>query len=58
VAAVKQYQVVIFRSHHRIRDDEEALTDILNERARAGWTLDHTSQISDTRLMLVFVRQT
>jgi len=55
---MKQYQVVIFKLHRPLREDEESLTDLLNERARAGWVLEHSSSISDARLMLVFVRQT
>lgn len=34
---MKEYQAVIHRLTRRTRDDEEALTDLLNERSRGGW---------------------
>jgi hypothetical protein len=53
---MKEYQAVILRIADRARDDEDALTDLLNERSRAGWepvmmTQDHQ------RITLVFQRQ-
>lgn len=54
---MKEYQAVILRVADRVRDDEDALTDLLNERSRAGWdpvmmTQDHQ------RITVVFQRQT
>jgi len=54
---MKQYQVVIFRLHTKDREDEEGLTDLLNGRARGGWILERTTALSQTRILLVFVRQ-
>jgi hypothetical protein len=34
---MKEYQAVMLRLTHHPRDDEDALTDLLNERSRAGW---------------------
>jgi SRSO17 transposase len=53
---MKEYQAVILRIADRARDDEDALTDLLNERSRAGWepvlmTQDHQ------RVTVVFQRQ-
>jgi len=52
----KQYQVVILRLQGRAREDEDALTDLLNERARAGWAFHTTAPLSGNRVMAVFVR--
>lgn len=54
---MKQYQVVITKLQSKSREDEEALTDLLNERARAGWLYQSGITLSATRLMLVFGRQ-
>jgi hypothetical protein len=54
---IKQYQVVIAKLQGKIREDEESLTDLLNERARAGWVLEHSTPLAQTRVMLVFVRE-
>jgi hypothetical protein len=58
MSAIKQYQVVIARLLGKVQEDEENLTDLLNERARAGWTFEHAATLADKRLMLVFVRHT
>lgn len=55
--AIKQYQVVITKLQGKAREDEEAVTDLLNERARAGWLYESGTPLSATRLMLVFGRQ-
>ena len=34
---MKEYQAVMLRLTHHPRDDEDALTDLLNERSRGGW---------------------
>lgn len=34
---MKEYQAVMLRLTHHTRDDEDALTDLLNERSRSGW---------------------
>ena len=39
-----------------VRDDEDALTDLLNERSRAGWAPAMMAQ-DDQRITVVFQRQ-
>ena len=39
----------------RTRDDEDAITDLLNERSRGGWEPTHLTQHAD-RVTLVFSR--
>jgi len=56
--AMRQYDVVIARLASRTRPDEEALTDLLNERARAGWNFHSATTLSTGRVMVVFVRET
>lgn len=55
---MKQYQVVIIRLHGRSRDDEETVTDLLNERARMGWTDYSIHAIAGSRILVVFSRET
>ena len=55
--ATKQYQVVILRLQGKGRDDEEALTDLLNERARTGWMFETAAPLGGNRVMAVFARQ-
>ncbi len=52
---MREYQAVILRLTRHERDDEEALTDLLNERSRGGWTLDSLAQHA-ARLTVVFQR--
>ncbi len=52
---MREYQAVILRLTRHERDDEESLTDLLNERSRGGWTLDSLVQHAG-RLTLVFQR--
>ncbi|MBA4072464.1 MAG: hypothetical protein C0497_11600 [Gemmatimonas sp.] len=53
---MKEYQAVILRIARHVRDDEDALTDLLNERSRAGWEPAMMSQ-DDQRITVVFQRQ-
>ncbi|MDH3495284.1 MAG: DUF4177 domain-containing protein [Gemmatimonadota bacterium] len=53
---MRQYEVVIVRLAGRSRSDEEGLTDLLNERARAGWHFHSTTPLSTTRVLAVFYR--
>jgi len=55
IQEMKEYQAVILRLSHRTRDDEDALTDLLNERSRAGWDAAHVTQNED-RLTVIFSR--
>ena len=52
---MKEYQAVILRLSQRTRDDEDALTDLLNERSRSGWEATLVTQHAD-RMTLVFSR--
>jgi hypothetical protein len=52
---MKEYQAVILRLTRHTRDDEDAITDLLNERSRGGWTLEHLTQ-DEQRVTLVFSR--
>jgi hypothetical protein len=53
---MKEYPAVILRIARNVRDDEDALTDLLNERSRAGWEPAMMSQ-DDQRITVVFQRQ-
>ena len=53
---MKEYQAVILRSTRHGREDEDALTDLLNERSRGGWTPTMMTQ-HDLRLTVVFARE-
>lgn len=52
---MREYQAVILRLTRHARDDEEALTDLLNERSRGGWELATLAQSAE-RLTVVFQR--
>lgn len=54
---MKEYQAVILRLTRHSRDDEDALTDLLNERSRGGWELSMLTQ-DGLRLTIVFQRPT
>jgi hypothetical protein len=53
---MKEYQAVILRLSHRVREDEDALTDLLNERSRGGWQPELMSQDSE-RFTIIFARR-
>jgi hypothetical protein len=52
---MKEYQAVILRLARHQREDEDALTDLLNERSRGGWTPQMMTQ-DGVRLTVVFAR--
>jgi len=52
---MKEYQAVILRLTRHTRDDEDALTDLLNERSRGGWEPALLTQDGE-RLTVVFAR--
>ena len=54
---MKEYQAVILRLTRHTRDDEDALTDLLNGRSRGGWGPALMTQ-DGTRVTLVFSRDT
>lgn len=53
---MKEYQAVIVRLTRHVREDEDALTDLLNERSRAGWAPTTMTQ-DGMRLTVVFERE-
>ena len=53
---MKEYQAVMLRMTTHGRDDEDALTDLLNERSRGGWEPTMMSQDAQ-RLIIVFQRE-
>ena len=52
---MKEYQAVVLRLSRRLQDDEDALTDLLNERSRGGWEPALMAQ-DGQRLTVVFQR--
>jgi hypothetical protein len=52
---MKEYQAVILKLAQRTREDEDALTDLLNERSRGGWEPVMMSQ-DEMRLTVIFSR--
>jgi len=52
---MKEYQAVVLRLTGRTKDDEDALTDLMNERIRGGWELAMMTQDAQ-RLVIVFQR--
>ncbi len=55
---MKQYQVAIVRMSGKGREDEDILTDLLNERTRMGWEFRSMNQLEDERIAVVFQRDT
>ncbi|MBI1808389.1 MAG: hypothetical protein HYR75_00710 [Gemmatimonadetes bacterium] len=53
---MKEYQAVILRRTRHAREDEDALTDLLNERSRGGWEPAMMTQDA-TRVTVVFARR-
>ena len=52
---MKEYQAVVLRLTQRAKDDEDALTDLMNERSRGGWEPAMMTQDAQ-RLVIVFQR--
>ena len=52
---MKEYQAVILRLTRHQREDEDALTDLLNERSRGGWSPAMMTP-DGQRLTIVFAR--
>jgi hypothetical protein len=53
---MKEYQAVIHRLTRHQREDEDALTDLLNERSRGGWVPTMMTQ-DGQRLTIIFGRE-
>lgn len=54
---MKQYQVAIVRLQYKSREDEETLTDLLNERARMGWEYSSLTELNGGRVAVIFRRE-
>lgn len=54
---MREYQAVMVRLRQRSREDEEAITDLCNERARVGWTLDQITGIEGGKVLAIFSRE-
>ena len=54
--AMNEYQAVILKLTRHVQEDEDALTDLLNERSRGGWVPAMIAQ-GTTRLTVVFSRR-
>jgi hypothetical protein len=52
---MNEYQAVILKLTRHVQEDEDALTDLLNERSRSGWEPAMMAQ-GTTRLTVVFCR--
>ena len=54
--AMNEYQAVILKLTRHMQEDEDALTDLLNERSRGGWEPAMIAQ-GTARLTVVFSRR-
>lgn len=52
---MKEYQAVVVKLTRHTREDEDTLTDLLNERSRGGWEPALMSQ-DEQRLIILFQR--
>jgi hypothetical protein len=52
---MKEYQAVVVKLTLHTREDEDTLTDLLNERSRTGWQPALMSQ-DEHRLTILFQR--
>ena len=53
---MNEYQAVILKLTRHVQEDEDALTDLLNERCRGGWVPSMMAQ-GTTRLTVIFSRR-
>ncbi len=53
--SMKEYQAVVVKLTRHTREDEDTLTDLLNERSRGGWEPALMSQ-DENRLIVLFQR--
>lgn len=54
---MKEYQAVVIKLTRHTRENEDTLTDLLNERSRSGWEPALISQDGE-QLVLIFHRPT
>jgi hypothetical protein len=53
---MREFQVVILRLQGKAREDEDAMTDLMNERARMGWDLHSIQPLLEQKVVVVFSR--
>ncbi len=53
---MKEYQAVVLKLTRHTREDEDTITDLLNERSRGGWEPALMSQ-DELRLTILFQRE-
>jgi hypothetical protein len=56
---MKEYQAVVVKLTRHTRENEDTLTDLLNERSRSGWEptlITQGSEQGSERLVLIFCR--
>ena len=56
-ARMREFQVVILRLQGKAREDEDAMTDLMNERARMGWDFHSIEPLPDQKVVVVFSRE-
>ena len=54
---MREFQVVILRLQGKAREDEDAMTDLMNERARMGWDFHSIEPLPDQKVVVVFSRE-
>ena len=54
---MSEYQAILLRLVGRVREDEETVTDELNDRRRGGWSLFQLLPLSPRRILAVFQRE-
>jgi hypothetical protein len=54
---LSEYQAILIRLAGRAREDEETVTDELNDRRRSGWSLFQLLPLSPRRVLAVFQRE-
>ncbi len=55
-ARMREFQVVILRLQGKVREDEDAMTDLMNERARMGWDFHSIQPLPEQKVVVVFSR--
>jgi hypothetical protein len=53
---MREFQVVILRLQGKVREDEDAMTDLMNERARMGWDFHSIQPLPEQKVVVVFSR--
>jgi hypothetical protein len=54
---MSEYQAILIRLSGKVLEDEESITDELNDRRRGGWVLCQLVPLSARRLVAVFQRE-